>query len=456
MRKQFEKSIFVFVVCLSFFLGNILWAEDMKNSFVVSEPLVLHTLSPEITGSKYPTYESAEIFVDANDNIIAVSSFKTDPNSGERKVLVSVFHNNDWITSSATLTGYPQWHGMINNGAFEVYAIKIPQHNDPVKVQTISIYNLTSGMKLSSQPTKIIKVDETKKTFNQESYKIITQLLPLKGSLNKFFIVGYYVEYSLNPIDITHRIISAGHWGFVQRPFGAIVENGEIIGFYNTPDKFKTNDSTELIRSIVNDDTINTIWIQTRDYCTDPKIIKYSQFNLSDKSWAESEELFRGYKREEILSSNFFPPSMAYYKESLYCTWYWSLYDESSGRKITKEENGIYFCERINKQWEKPVKIADSDNYTYSYIVVDNDGIVYVLWVGNEGLCCKVKTAAGWMETSLLVNDKKIKAWGGHDTLLGTAVDKNNNIHILYIRKGKPQQFMYVKLTPVTKTAETK
>jgi hypothetical protein len=462
MERYFNKVSCIIPLCFIANLFNIAWANDVQSYYVASKPLILHTLPAK---DHYLDYDSAEIFVDSDNRVIVLSSFGFRWNGGyKEKILLFVFDNKTWVNSEQVLPNLQVWRGIVNNGVFQAYK----RNSCP------TIYSLTPDAKLSSQPAKTIKMDKSEKVFKREDYRVVTELLPLEGDPNKFFIVGYYVEERLNPIDLIRRVMSAGHWGFVHRPFGAIVEQDQITGYYNTPEKLETNERSEIVDSVISYDEIHCVGVKSKDYSYDPVAIQYLSFDLSDKHWTEPVELFKGHKCSEETREFFKGPSIGCNIENIYCAWSRSVSDQAPGYKwpIRTEESGIYFCSRTNGVWEKPIKIADFIDKTGKYLIpvsgpqvlVDKNGAVYVFWLEeNEGLFSKHKTETGWSEVSLVIKDVTIRTKetgipGPPDQPFGIVADKNNNLHIIYIREScgagrdfTPEQLIYVKLTHAQK-----
>jgi hypothetical protein len=432
MRSKDGKIAYVFLSSLLLNLIGFAQGEDVKTHYISSKPLVLHLLPSD------DYYESAEVFVDASNRIIVFYSYK----HGKRS-FISVFDSKSWSESSAPA---PFSKGMVNNGTFQAYR-KGP-------LGTLRIYSLTSDMKLSSQPTKTIKY---------KSRKDIGCLLPLTGAPDKFFAVGCYTESRLNLSNLIPFIVSGGHGARAERLFGATVEKDKVTGYYNVPGPVEENESVSDIRIIVGGNTAHAVWRKNIEYSVNPEVMKYSSFDLSNKRWGQPEELFRGdedpYKANLYLS----PPSLACDKENVYCAW--SL--ESGGRSDldrktigSKMESGVYFRGKTNGHWDKPVKLTDSGNQ--AQVIIDNYGTIYVFWIEESGLFYKYKTGTDWGSRCLVVEDKEVsKRERGFppyiSTPLSIGVDRDNNLHIVYIREAsgnilgagatETEELVYLRLT---------
>ena len=466
MERHFNKVIRIILLCLIANLFNIAWANDVQSYYVASKPLILHTLPAK---DHYLDYDSAEIFVDSDNRVIVLSSFAFRNNDNwKTKILLFVFDSQRWVNSKETLsTLQPSgktfsilqyWGGMINNGVFQAYR----RDGCP------TIYSLTPDAKLSTQPIKTIKIDTSKKVFKNENYRHLEELLPLEGDSDNFFIVGEYRESRLlNPLNFVSFLTSGGHHGFVERPFGAIVEQDKITGYYNTPEKLETNERSNIIDSVTGGNKVHCVGIRGIEYGYDPDRVQYSYFDLSKKQWAMPVELFREYKHTEKINQFLSPPSLAYDGENVYCTWSWHVFDTprgSSNWPIRVKESGVYFCSGTDNQWSKPIKIADLG--VQPKVVVNRDGTVYVFWIErNKGLFCRQKTDGDWSSTRLVIKDVMIRTKetgipGSPTQPFGVVVDKNNNLHIIYIRERsgifgeeefEPEELIYVKLTHAQK-----
>ena len=423
-------------------IPNAVWAEEAKSTFMVSKPQVLHTLAGY---GSYDHYENAEVFVDANDRIIVFSCFAFKQGGEYRtKILLFVLTDKTWSNSELILPGIQIWQGMINNGKFGAYT----------RSDSLEIYGLASDMRLSSRPTKIIKMDANKKAFKQESRRYIRELLPLENHPDKFFIVGEYSENRLNPIDLIGRVMSAGHWGFVRRIFGATSEQGQISGYYSIPQELKTNECMRSISCAVDDDKVHTVWLKDKEYSHASIAISYSSFNFPNKHWTGPVQLFRANKTSEKLRDHIDGLSLACDDNKLYCCWarYASDLTSKDDWTWTKRagECGIYLCSRIDNQWTKPIIISDSGDEPQ--VVIDNNGTVFIFWVEEKkGLFYKYKTKSGWSATHLAIKDRMIRRKGFmylRKPSYSVFVDQHNALHIVYTRKSSGNMFREKKLTP--------
>jgi len=399
MRTCYSKVLCFSFLCLLLYPLDIVWAEGMRSNFEISKPSVLHTLSGY---GKYDDYDSVELFVDAGNHIVALSSFGFSDNDGHaQKVVLFIFSGKTWISSTQVLPGYPTWRGIVNNGVFHAYVVSSPQSKSS-KAQTLSIYSLTSDTKLSSRPIDIIEMCDREKVFEHENYRILTELLPLGSTSNESFILGYYVENRLSPVDLIGRVLSAGHYGFVERPFGAIVKQDRITGYYNTPEKLETNERTEITDSVVEGNKLHCVGIRGIEYGDESDKVQYSNFDLSKRQWTEPVKLFKGRKHSENMLENFSPPSLACNKGKVYCVWSWTIIDRSNiDNPVCLKESGVYFCRGTNEAWDKPVKISDFG--VQPKVIIDKSGAVYVFWIEeNKGLFYKCKTNSDWSNTYLV------------------------------------------------------
>jgi hypothetical protein len=486
-------QIVVFFILVNLF--TVTWAKDMNSPYVTSQPYTLHMLPMT---ELYCDYDVAEVFIDANDNIIVLSSFSFEEDNiyvstpedlartkYNTEVSLSVFHHNTWSKSSITQAGRLPWRGMLVNGQFQAYS----RLKEPSKVETVSIYDLNSDMKLSSQPAKTIKMDKSKKALPQERNRYIHELLPLTGEPDKFIAMGYCYEF--NPINLIAALMLGGHWGFVGRLFAAPVEQYDITGYYGIPAKLKANECLRQRTFVISGTRIHSVMKKGRDYYSDPEVILYAEFDLSDNRWSKPVELFKDYKNRKTsitFRSSFSRPYLACYNENIYCVWDWDVVNRTPKtlRATRPAESGIYFCSRVDDQWTKPVKIVDSG--VLPRVLVGNDGAVYVFWIEPEkGLFYKIKTGLSWSDTYMVVKDKLIKripiAPPSVPPLFSSpfsvAVDQKGNLHIVYarcsvlerrpigrtkeeilarlrqersrkyestIRKFKPEELVYVKL----------
>ena len=440
------------------------WASETRYSYMPGKPEVLHTLSGY---GRHRRYDSAEVFLEADNHVIVLCSFGFwDGGSRKKKTLLLVYDKERWIKSEISA-----WHGIINNGVFQVCRLEdIKDSEATSRTLVISTHGLTSDMGLSSQPTNLVKMYERKKVFKREKSRQIKRILPL-DTPDKFFIMGRYTEHRLNPVDLIGLVMSAGHWGFVQRLFGATIEQDRITGYYNTPEKPKTGEYIDSISSVYDSGRIHSVWLKSREYSpfssSAPQIVQYASFDLSNNRWAEPTELFQGYKYSKTKLERFSPPSLACDKENVYCTWSWSIVNRTNFDKpIREEESGVYFCNKGNDKWNKPIKIVDLG--LQPRVVVDNGGTVYVFWIErNEGLFYNYKTDHGWSENLLAVEGRaiRVKETGVPafpDAPFAVAVDKQNNFHIAYIRARQRKQtikgydytheeLVYLKLTSAKK-----
>jgi hypothetical protein len=437
MKRHSDKIIYFVLLCFLSCSLEAVRAEDAKGYYETSKPLVLHTLSGY---GKYAQYNNAKLFVDANNRVIAFYSCK----HGE-KSFISVYDGNKWgeSSTSASFSG-----GMVNNGTFQVYG-----HGSSGMMR---ICSLSSDMKLSSQPTN---------TIEYNSRKGIGRLSPLTGDPDKFFSVDVYTESRLNPFNLLPFLWSGGHGARAEKLFGATIEKGKVTGFYDVPGPVEENEYVSDISSVVEGNKVHTAWIKGVDYSSNPEVIKYSSFDLSNKRWSEPEELFKGDEERYKVNLYLSPPSLACVKENVYCVWSLELGGSSHmGEKEPKVEPGVYFCGKTNSHWGKPVKLFDSGHQPR--VIIDNYGTIYVFWIEeNKGLFYKRKIGTDWSERCSAVEDKEISEWARGlppfmSPPISIGLDRDNNFHIIYIRESsgvygkegfKPEELVYVKLTQTQK-----
>jgi hypothetical protein len=435
MKRHSDKIMCIVLLCFLLYPFKIAWAEEAKTHYISSKPLVLHLLP----GDEY--YGSANVFVDANNRIIVFYSYKH-----REKSFISVFDGKKWGESSASI---PFSEGMVNNRTFQVYGYG--------SSGMMRIYSLSSDMKLSSQPTNTIK---------DNSRKGIGRLSPLTGAPDKFFSVDVYTESRLNPFNLLPFLWSGGHGARAEKLFGATIEKDKVTGCYDVPGPVEENEYASGISSIVEGNKAHIAWIKDIEYSSNPEVIKYSSFDLSNKCWSKPEELFRG--DEDLYKVNLYlsPPSLACDKEKVYCVWSLEQGDFSDLDKKAisfKTEPGVYFCGKTNRHWDKPVKLIDSGSQPR--VIIDNYGTIYVFWIEESGLFYKYKTGTDWSGRCLAVEDKEIYKWqiGLPPYLtspLSISVDRDNNLHIIYIRDSsgifgeegfEPEELIYIKLTRTQK-----
>lgn len=463
MKTPLSRMIYsVLLVVNLYSYEDTILGDDMKGEWTVSKPKALFNLPPVW----YPKFSSAEVFMDSSNRIIVFCSFgykERENDIHKEKALMFVSEGDQWVSSILTTSGYWAWQGMINNGVFQACSVRFPQATEAGKTQTICIYDIGPDMKLILQPTIKIDMDGGKKVFKHEDYRDIMHLLPLDKIPYKFFVVGYYVENRWNLSDLIKRVKSFGHWGFVKRPFAAIIDNNNVSGYYTTSENLKTNERSRISSWAVCRGKIHFIGVKHREYCDDPPAIQYLYFDISNNQWAEPLELFRGYRKGEKITNFFDNPSLACNGENIYFTWPWIVIDYD--RRTRTNESGIYFCSKTNNQWNKADKLSDSGEQPK--VIVDNNGKVYVFWIEpGKGLFCKVKTDTGWSDTYLAIKDetiriKEIGLPGPVSPPLSITVDQNNNLHIIYIREIRQEnssmgfvsseELVYIKLTNTQK-----
>lgn len=424
----------VVLLCFLSYPFKTVQAEDAKTHYINSKPLVLHLLP----GDEY--YESANVFVDANNRIIVFYSYKY-----REKSFISVFDGKRWGESSASV---PFSEGMVNNGTFQVYGYG--------SSGMMRIYSLSSDMKLSSQPTNAIK-------GNSRSYRTV---IAINGHPDKFFSVGVYTESRLNPFNLLPFLWSGGHGARAEKLFGATVEKDKVAGYYDVPGPVEENEYVSGISSMVSGSKVHTVWIKHIQYVYNPEVIKYSSFDLSNKHWSEPEELFRGDEDRHKVNLYLSPPSLACDKENVYFAWSLApggLSDLDKKAVGSKMELGVYFRGKTNSHLGKPVKLIDSGRQPR--VIIDNCGTIYVFWIEESGLFYKYKTGTDWSGRCLAVEDKEIsERERGHPPFmsppLSISIDRDNNLHIIYIHDSsgtfgeegfKPEELVYIKLTHTQK-----
>lgn len=400
------KIRYVFLIFILCSFGNSIRGNDIKGEWIVSKPKVLFSLPP----AWYSEFSSAEIFTDPSNRIIVFCSFEYQERRNDihkEKALLFVSEGDQWVNSSLTTTsGYWAWHGLINNGVLQICSVRFPQATEASRTLTIRIYNMGPDMKLLSQPAIKIDMDEGKKAFKRESYRSISYLLPLENTHHKLFAIGSYFENRWNPTDLIRSVITGGHWGFVERPFAAIIDGNNVLGYYTTSEKLKSNECSEISNWAVRNDKIHFVGVKNRAYCYDPDVIQYLYFDLSKNQWAEPLVLFRGYKRSEKITNFFSNPSLACNDENIYFTWSWIVIDYD--RRIPTKDSGIYFCSKTDNQWSKAIKLSDLGDQPQ--VILDNNGKVYIFWIEPEkGLFYKAKTDTGWSNTRLVIEDETIR-----------------------------------------------
>lgn len=449
MKLFYVKIIFIW--CCLLYTLNTAWSNKMKIDYEVPKPFVLHTLS---SYGLYNYYDDAEIFIDGENHIIVLSSFAFRNNKDWRsKVLLFVFDGERWINSENTSLGLQYWGGMINKGHFQVYTINdLPE-----------IYGLTPDMKLTVQPIKQVKTNKSKKVFKHENYRQLRELLPVEKQPDNLFIIGHYRESRLsNPANFVRFLASGGHWGFATRLYAATCEQDKVTGYYSIPEKLKVNSLLDSRDSIVSGNKVHVVWVKGTEYTDEPKVIQYSHFDLSKKQWSEITELFKGHKHSERTFNVFSPPSLACDNGNVYCVWSWVITDRTDiGRPIRLKESGIYFCSRLNGQWNKPIKLTDLG--IQPQVIADNNGEIYIFWIEqHEGLFYKHRTDGKWSEAISVVNDERVRVKetglsGAESPPFSVAVEQNNNMHIVYIREAsgnilgagtiEAEELVYLRLT---------
>jgi len=466
MKAHANKIICTHILCFLLLTFSALWANDAKSHFVSSKPLVLHTIPVH---GRFGRYNTAEIFCDAENRITVLCKFGFwDNDNRKESTLLFVSDKGKWDKSKV-----PCWGGMINDGVFQAYRMEdIVQPDDNTRRMGISVYNIEHDLSLSSKPTntfEIFEIGKRDKVFKQEESRMITDVVPLSRNPGKFFVVGYYVESRLlNPINFILYLASAGHHGYVHRPFGAIVEQDEITGYYNTPEKLKVNDHSSIIDYVASGSKIHFVGEKNKEYSYDPHIIQYLSFDLNKKHWKKPVELFRGHKGSEKLRDDIGALSLACDNNIVYCSWSRNVADLTSEKDWTwtnrPDESGIYFCSGTNNQWGEPAIISKSGDHPI--VLLDKKSTVYIFWIERyKGLSCKHKTNTAWSDTILLVKDPAIRIrgmffpGGSPSQPFSIAVDNDNNFHIIYIRESsgtfgeeefKPEELVYVKVKPET------
>lgn len=432
-------------------------ASIVEPNYTVSEVGTIH----RIPVSSYGKYTNAEVFIDAFDRVIALCAFEWwNQGNWEGKNLLLTRVGGTWAEKQV-----PAKNGVMDNGHLLLYSIGRPEKNKVA--ETVTVFRFDSEAQTLSQVQETV-TDSGKKAFAWEAYRHSTQLLALRNG--EFFVVGYYREQRLSPIDVLGTFMSAGHWGFVQRVFGVTVQNDRITGYYNIPENPKTGEYVDRLTIVVSGGKVHTVWLKSREYSPltgkPPESLQYSSFDLSEALWARPIELFRGCKRSNESSLNrFSPPSLAGDGENVYCAWSWTVTDRSNiDRPVRQKESGVYFCIARDGVWSKPTKISDSG--IQPKVVVTKNGEVYVFWiVENHGLFYRMKTDAEWSEAVCVVKDDQIRT---KETGLPTksvtspiaiALDNNSALHALYIRSSrdkplveterKPEELVYVKLVHV-------
>ena len=410
---------------------------------------LLHTLPDE---GNYIEYDSAQIFTDANYNVIVLSSFGSSSGQDERALLF-VSDGKAWVNSESVSPRYSIWHGMVNNGIFQAYVLDIPQIKERSHVQKVFIYGLTKDTRLNSKPAHIIEMDEKKKVFKQEESRIITKVLPLQGDPNKFFLAGYYVEHSSNPLDFIRRVTSGGHWGFVTKPFLARVDQDRITEYYTTSNRLEINENSgEIGTFLAKGAKIHQVGIKHREYSDDSPVVQYSHFDVFKSHWTEPVELFKGCNRSEEVSDTFSTPCLAYYNGDIYCVWSWTVIDTATNERTARpKESGIYFCNRTDGRWNNATKIADSG--FLPRVIVNKTGTVFVFWIEeNTGVVYKRWLDNKWSKIYLAakastIRGKELGVPGSASPPFDVVVDRSNNFHIVYVLAEHPEKLVYTTLT---------
>jgi len=391
----------------------------------------LHTLSG-YTG--YPYYKWPEVYVDATNRPIVLFYFVfRDGDSFKEQIILFVLDKGAWVESKGLLPDNSFCSGMIKDGAFCAYSVNFPQSD--VRRAIISVYGLDSNAKLIAEPIRTFDI-ETDKAYT-------TKLMSVKGDPDRFFVVGQRQESRLlNPITFIAFLTTAGHAGFVWKPFGAIVEQKKITNYYNTPEKLETDEASRIEDTVQSGSNILCISTKDMPYGSEATSIQYLSFDLTKRCWIEPVQLFQGHKKSGIFET-ISSPTLTSDGKNIYCTWSWNVQVMINNEYVPKEETGIYFCDKIADHWNKPVKLADS-GYN-PQVFIDNKQVVHVVWSDDKGLCHKDMTATGWTETELIIKDKRISIRESPSV----AVDKDGNLYITYVREKQlslPAELVCLKL----------
>gem|GEM_PF-6341333 len=456
-----NRRIFLLVLCLSFILAGCLCAEEIENDYIISKPRILHR--PPL-GVILP-YDAAEIFVDRDNHIMAASSHHIDE-ADEHKVKLLLFvcaAEDQWVHTELIEPGFPEFGALINNGFFQAYGIRHPQWKE--NLFKLSIYSLTNNIELPSCATRVIQWNEKTHILKKEVCGRTRKILPVTGEPNNLYMIGDYTEYARDPFSIARALASGGHAGFNERPYIAKIENGSITEYHNLPVKLKDRECMRYLGSIVRGEKIHVIWRKYREYGSlyDPEILLYSCFDCRNRKWAKTTEPFVGYKYDTRRQYHRdVSGSLNGDGKNVYCACYRVIDEKKHPSSAHRKESAICFSSMSNNQWSKPVKIVDTDYNCVPRVVIDNNGNLYVFWVENDkGLFFMRKDDAKWGKVISVIEHKRLSGYPSRMPF-DIAVDKDNNLHIIYIllptpycsdpeklSDRLPYRLAYIKITPV-------
>ena len=382
---------------------------------------------------------SASIFRNEDDHIVMFYTTLSINPTAKTCIYFSVHDSNSWVKSEFCLEGDPSWYGLEREGVLrELYTIQGPVKSN---VYDASSYKITPDLKLPKEPYTAIS------RKGSDGYGgDIRQLINVSDKPNLYFIIGQYTQFSLDPITLLGNFLSGGHGDRRERPYGALVENGAITGYYKIPgEKLRFRDTITEMHSVLHGDKVHLVWTKYQDAGSDREMLQYSCFDLNDKAWSKAAMPF-SYKLRRDVEYFYDTPTLFSYRNILYCTWGWGVHPKKD-KKDTVNTSGIYTSCRNDEEWGPPTKVADSG--ASPKMLADSTGSLYVFWCAKgKGILCKENTQNSWnTPVHLILADPLVRsrALFFHKRPFDLVFDKNNDLHIVYTRDPDPEAFTSVE-----------
>ena len=341
----------------------------------------------------------------------------------------------DWATSERRLDDYVSWNTILRNGVLqELYTLT------KSNVYDVSLYKITPDLKLPKEPYTVISRKGSVGYGGD-----IRQLVSISEEPNLYFIIGQYTQFSLDPITIMSHLLSGGHGDRRERPYGAVVENGAITGYYKIPgEKLRFRDTIGEMYAIPVDQKIHMVWAKHQDgVAPERELLQYSCFDLNDKAWSQAVMPF-SYKLRKDMKYYCSGPMLIRHNEILYCTWRWGIFPKNDEKQVVNT-SGVYVSSKKDQEWSVPIHIAHSGRWPI--MLPDTIGTLYIFWCEKgKGIFYKANTPGGWKTPAqVVIKDPLVRSkplYYFRKRPYDLVFDKENILHIVYARNDDPKELM--------------
>lgn len=445
----------VILLIVSFVIPNIVYAENIKDEFKISDEMLLSSpqmncnYSWENPTKTYFNFEYPKLIIKKNGELIVAFIDEVE------KILIFCDINE----LSSDLKKVLPRHG---DGPYDGWPIIFTQGDDIYLTQINNI--ILNKTKKYSYEVKINLWDDkdNKATFIKDislSADIINELhekfghlsgiYPYDVELNNFLIVGGFEVSHFHP-----GAIFSGEFPTFDKNFSITLKNNEI-GLFKTIEEKGWFSALRRAYEISESGTMHAAWIRDTSRIglstKHDEAVYYSQ-NKDGKDWTKPLELYSVMQTETKYHIK--DLSIATYGKKVFLMW-------------VDSENGCFFREIADGIPLETIKISSTGlthdstkvfleplfGLSMLKIAVDKIGNIYTLWVENSGVEYRIMLRS-------LISDKwtqtiVVKSGRGTVKLPDMKVDGKGNVHVTYIKGlkvGDKFGCYYIKLSPTGTT----